>query len=252
MMILRKIKSERNVKKLKNSVNDFYYSWINHPAIVERLQGLSNKKINSMSDKLKIVVDRLYLELRVEEKYMYYTNLYNIYELICIYFTRKNKIIESLEKITGDKCVSDRIQDKNNLDVIQNYLGYETAFNNFIYRKADDSLHWLYSSLNEILKHYIGRIKDDNVTVLSREMERIIKNNEHIYQRKEYLIRHEITYLDEVLKRIKYARENVNIIYTLGHTEQDKKLRTMTKSSLTRTEKLIQLVIDEIEGAYAA
>lgn len=249
---MRKIKSERNTKKLKNSIDNFYYSWINHPAITERLKGLSNKEITNITERLKFIVDKLYLDLRVEEKYMYYTNLYNLYELLCIYFMKSNKIIENLEKIAGDKCVSGKIQDKNKLDIIQNYLGYETAFSKFIEKKADDSLHWLYSSLNEILRHYIGRVKNDNVGALSKRMENIIKNSSTIYKRKEFLIQSEIIYLNEILNRIKYARDNVNIIYTLGHEEQDKKLRTIIKSSLTRTGKLINLIIDEIEGAYAA
>ena len=79
---MRRIKSERNTKKLKNSVNDFYYSWIRHPAINERLKDLSNKEVVNMTGKLKNVVEKLYLDLKVEEKYMYYVNLYNLYELI--------------------------------------------------------------------------------------------------------------------------------------------------------------------------
>lgn len=54
------------------------------------------------------------------------------------------------------------------------------------------------------------------------------------------------------MRRIKYAKENVDIIYSIGYKEQYKKLRTMIKSSLTRAEKLMKLVIDEIENAYAA
>ena len=50
---MRRIKSERNTKKLKNSVNDFYYSWIRHPAINERLKNLSNKRSDKYDRKVK-------------------------------------------------------------------------------------------------------------------------------------------------------------------------------------------------------
>ena len=59
-----------------------------------------------MTEKLKTVVEKLYLDLKVEEKYMYYINLYNLYELICVYFMKKNKLLEKFEALTGNKCVS--------------------------------------------------------------------------------------------------------------------------------------------------
>ena len=116
---MRRIKSERNTKKLKNSVNDFYYSWIKHPAINERLKNLSNKEVTNMTRKLKLIVDKLYLDLRVEEKYMYYINLYSLYELICVYFMKKNKLLERLETLTGNKCVSDKIKNKEILIIFK-------------------------------------------------------------------------------------------------------------------------------------
>lgn len=106
--------------------------------------------------------------------------------------------------------------------------------------------------MSEIVKHYIGRVKDDNINILTKEIEIIIKENYNIYNRNEEQIQKEIIYIDEILRRIKYAKENVDIIYSIGYKEQDKKLRTMIKSSLTRAEKLMKLVIDEIENAYAA
>ena len=92
----------------------------------------------------------------------------------------------------------------------------------------------------------------NNINILTKEIEIIIKENYNIYNRNEEQIQKEIIYIDEILRRIKYAKENVDIIYSIGYKEQDKKLRTMIKSSLTRAEKLMKLVIDEIENAYAA
>ena len=135
----------------------------------------------------------------------------------------------------------DKIKNKEDIDIIQNYFGYETAFDTFINKKADDTLHWLYSSLSEIVKYYIGRVKDDNINILTKEIEIIIKENYNIYNRNEEQIQKEIIYIDEILRRIKYAKENVDIIYSIGYKEQDKKLRTMIKSSLTRAEKLMKI-----------
>lgn len=223
-----------------------------YPIIAEKLKGLSIKEAVKMSERLKIVIDKCYYSLRVEEKYMYHSNLYEVYEALCIYFMKKNKVLENLEKITGKKWISDKVKDKEELDVIQRYIGYETAFNTFINKKAEDTLHWMHSCLNEIIQFYIGRIKNDNVEALSTEVRNKVKNFEQPYLRKEFEIQNEIDYINNILKGIRYARENIDVIYTLGHEKEDKKLRTMIKSSLTRAENLMKLVIDEIEGAYAA
>lgn len=249
---MRKIKSERSAKKVKNSLDNFYITWARYPAISERLKGLSNKNAVRMSDNIKILIDRLYYFLRVEEKYMYHTNLYEIYESLCIYFMKKNKVLENLERVTGKKWVSDKIKNKEELDIIQRYLGYETAFNSFIDKKADDTLYWLYLSLDKIIKYYIGRVKNDNVQLLSDTVRNTVEKSENIYHRQEESIQNEINYINNILKGIKYARENIDVIYSLEHEKEDKKLRTMIKSSLTRAENLMRLIIDDIEGAYAA
>ena len=246
---MRKIKSERNTKKLKNSVDDFYYCWINHPALKERIKTLSNKKMNQITDRLKFIVDRMYLRLRVEEKFMYYINLYNLYEMITIYFQRKNKVIETLEKITDDVCITERIKEKKDLDIIKEFIGYETAFIDIYYKKADDTAHWLYSCIMEILKKYIGRLKDDRTDVLNKKLSELINEIPNEILVKEKNIQKEIEFLNEILKRIKYARENIDVIFSFWSEKDDKKLRTMIKGSLTRTEKLINMVVAEIEDA---
>lgn len=248
---MRKVKSERSVKKVKNSLDDFYSSWAQYPLIKEKLKKLSNKKAVKTADMLKIVIDKMYYSLRVEEKYMYYTNLYNLYEELCIYFIRHNKVMDIWEKQAYDEKIVEKVKLKYELDTITHRIGYQPAFCKKIQSKIDDSLHWLFSSLHTILKFYIGKVKNDNVTVLSAQMEKIILNSEKIYPREEEKIDKEIAYLNEILVRIKYARENVNIIYSYGMETQDKKLRTMIKSSLTRVEKLILIIIQEIENSYS-
>lgn len=246
---MRKIKAERNTKKLKNSVDDFYYSWVNHPALQERIKTLSNKKMNQITDRIKFIVDRMYLKLRVEEKFMYYLNLYDLYEMINIYFQRKNKVIETLEKITNDVCVSERIKEKEELDIIKEFIGYETAFTDIYYKKADDVEHWLYSCIMMVLKRYVGRSKDDKTDILNKKLSELINEIPKTILVKEKAIQKEINYLNEILARIKYARENIDVIFSFWDEKGDKKLRTMIKGSLTRAEKLINMVVAEIEDA---
>ena len=125
---MRKIRADRSIKKVRNNLDDFYVYWARYPIIAEKLKGLSNKESITVSENLKVLIDRLYYSLRVEEKYMYHSNLYEVYEALCIYFMKKNKVLENLEKVTGKKWVSDKVKDKEDLDVIQRYIGYETIY----------------------------------------------------------------------------------------------------------------------------
>lgn len=86
---MRKIKSERNAKKIKNSMNDFYMYYIRHPKFTAFFKNLSNKELERMSDRIKLVVDDMYIKMRVEEKYMYWNNLSTLYDLLCGYFNKK-------------------------------------------------------------------------------------------------------------------------------------------------------------------
>ncbi len=139
---MRKIKSERNAKKIKNSMNDFYMYYIRHPKFTSFFKNLSNKELERMSDRIKLVVDDMYIKMRVEEKYMYWNNLSNLYDLLCGYFNRKNRFLELLHKRMGEEeKVNETIEEKKRLDIIKNVIGYETAFSKEIYDKADDCLY---------------------------------------------------------------------------------------------------------------
>ena len=66
-----------------------------------------------MSDRIKLVVDDVYIRMRVEEKYMYWNNLSTLYDLLCAYFNRKNRFLELLHKRLGEEeKVSEKLKRK--------------------------------------------------------------------------------------------------------------------------------------------
>ena len=249
---MRKIKSERNVKKIKNSIDNFYMYYIKCPGFADYFKNLSNKEINQMSSRIKIVVDNLYLRMKVEEKYMYWSNLYEMYDLLCAYFNRENKFLKSLGEKMNDKKVSEKIEKKNEIDIIENKFGYETAFNDEIYHKADDCLHWLFVCLNKYIDYYHGRLKNNNPNELVELVDKTIMKQDLPYKRTEKNISREINYINNILGRVQYAREHIDVVYSLLYKDYDKKYIKMLKGTLTRIGKLISLIIDDIEGAYAA
>lgn len=52
-----------------------------------------------------------------------------------------------------------------------------------------------------------------------------------------------------MLTRLKYAKEHVNIIYDIEKekAEADKKMRAMVKGTLTRVEKLLNILVQDIK-----
>ena len=59
----------------------------------------------------------------------------------------------------------------------------------------------------------------------------------------------EFRYLNLMLSRLKYAKAHTDIIYSLDECrkEDDKKTRSMVKSSLTRVEKLLNIILSDIQ-----
>lgn len=205
-----------------------------------------------MSSRIKIVVDNLYLRMKVEEKYMYWSNLYEMYDLLCAYFNREDKFLKSLGEKMNDKKVSEKIEKKNEIDIIENKFRYETAFNDEIYHKADDCLHWLFVCLNKYIDYYHGRLKNNNPNELVELVDKTIMKQDLPYKRIEKNISREINYINNILGRVQYAREHIDVVYSLLYKDYDKKYIKMLKGTLTRIGKLISLIIDDIEGAYAA
>lgn len=239
---MRKAGNLRNYKKIKNAVDDeFYMAWLGNERIASKIKNISTKKLNCLTAKVKQTVEQAYRLLKVEEKYQYYVNLYLIYDMCCLYFNSKNILIADEDR-----------KNSTHRD-IKKILGYEPFFNKEVYHKTNDGFRWLSISLKEIKKHYIGAVKKENIPGLAKEMEDYISNVElWEYKREEDGIDREIAFINMVLLRIKYAREHVDIIYSLNKNfeAEDKKLRTMIKSSLTRIEKPIRTIIGYIEELY--
>lgn len=246
---MRKAGNLRNYKKIKNTVDDdFYMSWLGNERIASKIKNISTKKLNCLTARVKQTVDKIYLLLKVEEKYKYYVNLYLLYDMCCLYFKLENGLKKYLEQ-----TLENREEFQATYRDIEKLLGYEPIFNQEIYHKAGDGLRWLMISLKTILKYYVGRVREESIPILSKEVENYISNVElWEYKREEDGIDREIAFINMILLRIKYARENIEIIYSLNKDfeAEDKKLRTMIKSSLTRIEKPIRTIIGYIEELY--
>lgn len=245
---MRKIKKDRNIKKINNSLDNFYRSWLDDDYVYQLVQKLSNKKQKIVTANLKKIVDVAYEELRVEDKHEYYTNLYNIYYMIINYLQKDDEVAKAINK-TGR--IKEHLRE-NTEDAIKLFFKYEPVIiDKKILSKLDECLHWLVIVINMIVKNgYIGALKNISGNDINTRLERKILSLESVYKRQEEEIQLEINYLDEILKRVKFAREHIGIIYSIGKDELDKKIKTTIKSALTRTEKAINMIINDIEGAY--
>lgn len=245
MRKLKLSKEEQNIKKFKKSLSPFYQSWLNHPSVTNAIKKVGKNQIEMATAGLKAIVDKAYLILNAEGKYEFYTVMYEIYDELNIYFGKKDKILEKYNQSRTNKLK------ENEEDLIEKTLGYEVAFSKEINKKADDCLHWLYSSINKfVYSGYIDVLKDGANKRIIDSYSKNLNNISTQYSRKEKAIQKEIDIMNDILKKIKYARDKISVVYKFQSEEEDKKLRAMFKSALTRTEKLINLIINEIEGAY--
>lgn len=239
---MRKTNSERKVKRLTNKLDKFYLYYSNCPRFRNEALSKTNSQIKDLSVRLKMAVELLYSELKVEKKYQYYINFYILYLIICRYFETNNELIEKFFK-------ENKIKTFKALEII---LPYESAFGTKIKNKATECANWLYYSLKKIIKDHVLPIKKENKEKLIDEIEDYDKEilNTLLQQYKDTEYFDEVRLLNHILARIQYARDNVEILYSYENTElDDKKLRTMIKGSLTRAEKLINMVVAEIEDA---
>ena len=227
---MRKIKSERKEKKFKNSLDSFYEKWAEMYNI-EDYTKMSNKKVNKISENLKRRIDMDYIKFRIDEKFMYYLNLYKLYEMVCIYFEVHNKFMEKY-KVTPDDT-----------ETIQEKLGYEVAFSETVKRKVKDLTHWFASTLEIIKKEFVVIPRDNNF--LYNNIEKIIKTSKlNFFSENENINEKEKEFLNNILIRLEYSRRNIDVIYGHWKEGEDKKLRTMIKSSLTKVENTINLVLE--------
>lgn len=226
---MRKIKSERNQKKFKNSLDPFYEKWAKMYNI-EDCTKMSNKKVDKISDNLKRRIDMDYIKFRIDEKFMYYLNLYKLYEMICIYFETDNKFMKKYGVTPDDK------------ETIQEKIGYEVAFSTAVMKKVKDLTHWLSSSLELIKKEYTVIPRDNDF--LYNNIEKIIKTSKlNFFSKAENINEKEKEFLNNLLIRLEYSRRNIDVIYGHWKEGEDKKLRTMIKGCLTKTENIVNIIL---------
>ena len=163
---------------------------------------------------------------------MYYLNLYKLYEMICIYFEVHNKFMEKYKVIPDDT------------ETIQEKLGYEVAFSEKVKKKVKDLTHWFASTLLKIVKKEYTVIPRDN-DFLYDNIEKIIKTSKlDFFPETKNINEKEKEFLNNILIRLEYSRRNINVVYGHWKDGEDKKLRTMIKSSLTKVENTINLILE--------
>lgn len=226
---MRKIKNDRNKKKLNNSLDNFYEQWAKVYNLQKDFSKMSNKEITKVTNNLKRQIDFDYIRLRVDEKFMYFINLYKIYEMICIYFEIPNKFLKKYDVIPDDN------------ETIEEKLGYEVAFSNKVKVKSNDIAHWLFSTL-EIIKKYYSVIPRDS-TFLQDNIEKIIITSELKLVKQNIEIK-EKNILNTILIRVEYSRRNIDVIFGCVHLGKDKILRKMIKSCLTKVEHTLNLIME--------
>lgn len=188
---------------------------------------MSKKELDTFINRSKKVIDFVYLELKIEEKYKYYVNLYILYEICCKYFKINNLLKEYLlkkEQIESDSIASLKLNIYN-----------EVAFNEKTTKKIIDGLYWLFCSLKKILENYIGKVKPENVKKLTEEIENYYEETDLLKEYSSLLedkkIKNEIYLLEIIYSRINYAKKNIDLIYSLDKKREaeDEKLKKLIK-----------------------
>ena len=234
---MRKIKNKKTdkLKKFKNLIGEFCSAVARPEDHMEEFENLSKSELKKKAFALKMALKISTVQLRSEEKYQYYINLYYIYEMMCIYFQKENDFVNKRNIAASDN------------EDIKNKFGYETAFSKDIDKKVKDAMFWLDCCLNKLINKY--HVMVENYRQLQKELEIKIDNSPRILTKGIEGLDDEMNYLNRMLVRLNYARKNVDIIYSLEESwkEEDKKTRTMVKATLTRVEKILNILVRDIE-----
>lgn len=242
---MRKIKVDRKIQKFENLLGDFYCKWVIPVQHMDEIEKMTDKEIRRKVEDLKLAVELVYTKLRADEKYMYYVNLYYLYEMLCNYF-QKDNIVAIKRNMEPEKY-----------EGIEKQFGYEPVFSKELNKKADDCLHWLSCTIFRLLEKYSVCPKD-NKSLAECIEDKIIRLPLTIIKRTN-IYGEEFRYLNLMFSRLEYAKRHTDVVYSLDECrkEEDKKTRTMLKSSLTRAEKILNVILNdvldnEIEEGYAA
>ena len=231
---MRKTKTNRAYKKLNRTIgDDFYSAWLKAYGEIENISDVSNKRMGSISEDIKKQIDKDYIRLRVDEKFIFYLNFYKFYEDLTTYFEQSNEFAE--------KHGVDPIDDTN----IEKILGYEVAFSKKLLSKAGHCLKWFYTTLLRLKKHYGVLPKD--MQLCFQEMKSIVKEKDKHCIILTGTFEKECNFLNGLLIRIKYIRDHIDVIYGMPDPEFDKKTRAMIKNCATQAENTIKIILKGAE-----
>lgn len=236
---MRCAKNEKNKIKIKNNFNDFYLSWIDDPNLTKKFNELSKIQIKNVTSTIKREIDYMYEAYKIEEKYIYYINLYKMYETLYRYFNVRTFLYKKTQKKYSVKEM-EKYAEEDFKNSPEQLFGYEVAFSKKLSIKINDSLHWLSVFIEKFYLLYVMPLKkSDTSSKLCKEFitrMRALPDNFSFCHSKELKKKAEL--INEVFGHIEYARNNIDVIYS-GQLNTDKKVIKIGKSTLTKIEKIM-------------
>ncbi len=244
---MRHSRNEKTKKKFKNNFDDYHLQWMKNPNITGNLGKLSGKQVKSISSILKKQMDYIYDNFKVEEKYIYQANLFHMYETLYRYFGIHTFLYKKSLKNASPKEMEKMIEE-DLINSPENIFGYEVAFSKKFTIKINDALHWLSVFLQKYTLLYVMTLKNSDKT--GKELCGIfvdrINSRAPVFEfngNKE--LEKEAELINNILVQVQYARENLNLLFC-GFPETDKKMTKIGKSALTKIEKIMNILKEDL------
>lgn len=244
---MRRSRNEKTRKKFKSNFDDYHLEWMKKPDISRNLGELSNKQIKSISSMLKYQINSIYEDYKVEEKYIYQLNLYHIYETLYRYFGIYTFLYrETQKKYSPEEQIKNVEEDLRHSP--EKIFGYEVAFSKKFTTKVNDALHWFSVFLKKYTLIYVMPLKDKKNTSLrlcDTFIQRINSRTTDFQFNGNKELEKEAELINNVLVQVQYARENLNLLFC-GFPETDKKITKIAKSALTKIEKVMNILKEDL------
>lgn len=244
---MRRSRNEKNRKKFKNNFDDYHLEWMEKPDIANNLGELSGKQIRNISSMLKRKIDYIYDNFKVEEKYIYHANLFYMYETLERYFGIHTFLYKKSLKNSSPEEIKKRIEE-DLINSPENVFGYEVAFSKKMTTKITDALHWFSVFFQKYTKLYVMPLKNQDKTgkkLCDIFMDRINSKKPVFEFKGSKELEKEAEFINDILNQIQYARENLNLLFC-GFPETDKKVTKIAKSALTKVEKVMNILKEDL------
>lgn len=244
---MRRSRNEKTRKKFRNNFDDYHLEWMEKPNISKNLNKLSNKQVKNISSMLKNQMDYIYDNFKVEEKYIYQANLFYMYETLYCYFGIHTFLYKKLLKTSSPKEIEKRMEE-DLINSPKNMFGYEVAFSKKMTIKITDALHWFSVFLQKYTKLYVMPLKNHNETgkkLCDTFVDRINSMTPVFEFNRNKELKKEAELINNVLVQVQYARENLNLLFC-GFPETDKKITKIAKSALTKIEKIMNILKEDL------